>query len=116
VALEVADTLKQERLETRVVSMHGLRPLATHTFPRLVKGMKGLFTLEEHGVEGGLGTAISEWIAESGEKVPVFYRFGIRSTDLEFTHDVEKRRNTWGLGAPSIAEAIRFFLSASANC
>ncbi len=101
-AFGAAELLAAEGISIRIVSLHGIRPLATHSLGALTADVSAVLTLEEHVVEGGIGSAIAEWMLESGTRTSVFHRFGVRAGP----------RESQGLDASSIAEQIRFFFGA----
>lgn len=64
-ALEVADILQAENFSFRVVSMHTIKPLDRSLILESAKLTNIMVSLEEHSVIGGLGSAISEILAQS---------------------------------------------------
>ena len=76
-ALRVADSLAADAVETRVLSMHTLRPLDDEAVLRAVSETRAVVTLEEHSVVGGLGSAVSELLAERTEERAPFKRLGV---------------------------------------
>ena len=71
-AVAAAKLLEQDGVSCRVVDMHTIKPLDTEAVIKAARETKGIVTLEEHNVKGGLGSAVSEIVAElKGEKAPV---------------------------------------------
>lgn len=66
------------------MSIPTIKPLNSNYLQEHIINDTPLFTLEEHSIIGGLGSAISEIIAESGRGL-IFKRFGILDV---FTHEV----------------------------
>jgi transketolase len=78
-AVKAADRLAAAHLHTRVVSMHTLKPLDTEEVLAAMTDTQAIFTLEEHSVIGGLGSAVAEVLAEAnGPRIP-FKRLGMPS-------------------------------------
>ena len=76
-AVQVAELLSREGVQTRVLSMHTIKPLDTDAVLAAARETAAIVTLEEHSVVGGLGSAVAETLAESlGPKVP-FKRLGL---------------------------------------
>jgi len=75
-ALEVAKQLQSKNITVRLVSMPTIKPFDEELIRQCVKETKKIFTLEEHSIIGGLGSAVSEVIAEYGKPV-VFKRIGV---------------------------------------
>ncbi|MFM8458695.1 MAG: transketolase family protein, partial [Chthoniobacterales bacterium] len=62
-AMEAAAILKDKGVSCGVASMGSLKPLDTGLLAEVFGSAKVVATLEEHSVLGGLGTAVSEWLA-----------------------------------------------------
>jgi transketolase len=69
VAYAAAERLAREGIECRVLSMHTLRPFDTGAV-RDAARTKGILTVEEHSIAGGLGEACAAVLAEAGLSVP----------------------------------------------
>ncbi len=75
-ALEAAELLARDQIETRVVNVSTIKPLDARAVLDHASGVRHAFTIEEHSVIGGLGSAIAEVLAEEG-RVPLL-RLGVR--------------------------------------
>ncbi len=76
-AAKVAERLAAHGIQTRVLSMHTLKPLDEEAVLAAARETGCLATLEEHSINGGLGSAVAELLAETdGVKVP-FKRIGM---------------------------------------
>lgn len=75
-AMKAAEKLRADKIGARVIDMHTLKPLDKDAVVRAAAETRGIITLEEHNVIGGLGTAVAETVAEEGAKVKV-RRLGI---------------------------------------
>ena len=62
-AVDVAGRLALQGVESRVLSMHTLRPLDNEAVLAAAEETGGIVTLEEHSVIGGLGSAVAEVLA-----------------------------------------------------
>jgi transketolase len=105
IALETAETLAKEGMKPQVVSMHTVKPLDRELLSALSEKFSHWVTLEEHSLIGGLGSAIAEWIVDSGSK-PWLTRFG---TPDRFPHPIGSQkylRAQYGLDAKTIAQNI----------
>lgn len=76
VALDTAALLEQKGIQTRVINMHTVKPVDKEAILRAAKETRGIVSVEEHSIIGGLGSAVAEVLAESDLKVP-FRRVGI---------------------------------------
>src|SRR5579859_684714 len=106
-AMQVADLLCEAGIETRVLSMHTVRPLDTAAIESAARGTGAVFTLEEHSVVGGLGGAVAEYLAENWEVPVVFKRIGLPSEFSCFVGSQEYMRARHGLSAEAVALGIR---------
>ena len=68
-ALAAADKLNTEGISARVVNVSTLKPLDEQEIIRLSEGMKGIVTIEEHALIGGLASAVS--FALRGKAIPM---------------------------------------------
>jgi len=106
-AMQVADLLSDADVQTRVLSMHTVRPLDTAAIESAARETGAVFTLEEHSVVGGLGGAVAEFLAENSETPVAFKRFGLPSEFSCFVGSQEYMRARHGLSAEAVALGIR---------
>lgn len=64
--VDAASALADAGLEARVVSVPSIRPCDTKALAKALSGCKAVITVEEHNVNGGLGSLVAEVIAENG--------------------------------------------------
>ena len=70
-ALEVADLLNAENLESSVIDMHTIKPIDIEIIEKVSKSSKLIVTVEEHSIIGGLGSAVSEYLCTLNDKPPL---------------------------------------------
>lgn len=75
-ALAAARLLETDSLDISVFNVHTIRPLDLAGLSKVFENYSVVFTLEEHSVDGGLGSSVAEILASSQYK-PVFRRLGI---------------------------------------
>ncbi len=100
--LKAADILKDKGISVEVTSFHSIKPLDSDYLQTASQHFKLLVSIEEHGLIGGLGGAIAEWLARQSNTTP-FMSLG---TPDEFMHEVgsqEYARAKYGLVAEDIA-------------
>lgn len=74
---EIYDKLKMEYdIGSSILHMASIKPLDKRAIIELSKQCKYIFTIEEHNIIGGLGSAVCEVISEIGNSIVL--RFGIR--------------------------------------
>jgi len=66
IALAAADQLKEEGASVRVLDMHTIKPLDTEAVLAAIRDTHAIVTVEDHNIFNGLGSAVSEIIAENG--------------------------------------------------
>ena len=64
-ALEAAHMLDHMGISARVINMHTIKPLDGEILKKAAEETRMIFTVEEHQVAGGLGGAVSEFLAEN---------------------------------------------------
>lgn len=76
-SLKVAKELsEQDGIEAAVINMHTVKPLDTHIIDENIKGKRLVVTVEEGQLNGGLGSAVVEYVS-SLENSPKVLRLGI---------------------------------------
>lgn len=75
-ALEAADMLAKDGIDARVINIHTIKPIDEDIIVKAAKETKKLFTVEEHSIIGGLGSAVCDVLCEK-HPAPV-YKIGIR--------------------------------------
>jgi transketolase len=105
----VAARLAKEGVRARVLSMHTLKPLDTDAVTAAAQETRGIMTIEEHSIQGGLGGAVAEVLAEAGSPVP-FKRIGVTSPFSSQTGSQQYLRELHGLSEDRIYDAVRLFL------
>lgn len=106
--LEVTDQIKEDGIGIRVINMHTIKPLDQEVLIKAVEETGKIITVEDHNIIGGLGSAVSEVIAEYGKAVR-FKRLGLR----EFSHGYgtyEEVKNQNGIGKACLKEAIQIVM------
>ena len=75
-ALDAADLLALEGVNVEVIDMFTIKPLDADLVLAEMEGKEAVITFENHGVIGGLGSAVAEVLAESGRGAS-FRRHGV---------------------------------------
>jgi len=68
-ALKAAETLEKEGISLRIVNVSTLKPIDENIIKKLASGVKGVVTVEEHTIMGGLASAIA--FAMRGMAIPI---------------------------------------------
>lgn len=110
-AVRAAEMLGLLGIGARVISMHTIAPIDAGAVRAAAQEAKALFTIEEHSIVGGLGSAVSEVLMESRTKPARFKRIGLPN---EFTAKIGDRdylRAHYGLNADGIVRTVNETLS-----
>jgi transketolase len=75
--VQVADRLAGLGIQTRVLSMHTVKPVDGEAVLRAAWETACVVTVEEHSVNGGLGTAVADVLAQAHMPLPRFHKFGV---------------------------------------
>ena len=69
-AIDSAVELKKQGISCRVINMHTIKPLDTQVIIKAAVETEHIITLEEHSVNGGLGSAVAEVVVQN-QPVPM---------------------------------------------
>lgn len=105
-AIKVVEQLGIDGIGVRLLSFPTVKPLDDRLIKKAAKETSAIFTLEEHSIIGGLGSAVAEVIAEN--RLPVsFYRFGIPDQFPVLAGSQEFLRSYYKLSVKDISEKIK---------
>jgi transketolase len=106
-ALNAAETLGTQGIQARVLSVHTIRPLRHERILAAARETRGVITLEEHTVEGGLGGLVAETLLEHGVPPRRFYRMGLRNGFSSIVGSQAYLRKRYHLNATAIVQTAR---------
>lgn len=105
-SLEAAKILEANKISAEVISLPTVKPLDAKIIIEAAHKTSAIFTVEEHNVIGGLGSAVAETVLESGGAPKIFYRFGIRDVITKNSGSQEYLRSLHGLTPDQIAKKV----------
>jgi len=77
-ALEAADLLGEKGVAVEVIHVHTIKPLDEKLIIERARRARSVFTLEEHTMIGGLGSAVIDTLVEHiGSKMPLVQKLGL---------------------------------------
>jgi transketolase len=77
-ALETAEVMKNDGIDVGVLHVHTIKPFDTHGVISAIESVKAVVTVEEHIVNGGLGSAVLESCSDlRPDLLPKISRVGI---------------------------------------
>ncbi len=103
-SLKAAEELKKEGIDAAVIDMHTIKPIDRAAILSYAKKCGVLVSAEDHQVDGGLGSAIAEVLAESGSPATL-RRIGM--TGFGETGSCAELYKKYGLDAAGIVQAAR---------
>ena len=104
-ALESAKTLEDLGIPSDVINISRIQPIDKETIIKYGSNRRGIFTVEDHGIIGGLGTVISEIAAENG--LAKVCRHGIKGFGESGDPDDLYRKHK--LDVPGIVDTVKEF-------
>ena len=108
-ALDASKSLSKLGISVRVIDMHTIKPLDERLVLRCAHDTNAVITIEEHSVIGGLGSAVSELLAENGSSVK-FRRMGINDIFCE-SGDPKDLLEKYGLNEKHIVKTVKELMS-----
>lgn len=102
-ALKAKDILAKKGINARVCDMYSIKPIDKELIIKCAKETNNLFTVEDHSIIGGLGSAVSEVLCEEYPKKLV--RIGIQDT-FGKSGKCEELLEYFGLTSEKIAKTI----------
>ena len=109
----VAGTLAEKGLSVRLLSMHTIKPLDRDAVTAAATETKWIFTMEEHSVEGGLGGAVAEVLAELEPTHAPLKRIGLRPEFNKVVGDQKYLKAMHGLDEEGVMKTIQPIITRS---
>jgi transketolase len=104
-ALEAAEELQNSGIETIVINNHTIKPMDELTIIRAAKTCGAVVTVEEHQINGGMGSAVAEVLAKNFP-VPIEF-IGIHDSFGESALNPDELWKKFGLKKENIIEAVK---------
>ena len=104
---KAADRLSQDGVECRILSMHTIKPIDKEAILRAATETGGIVTVEEHTVDGGLGSAVAEVCMDAGVMPRSFHRIGLRAGFSSVVGSQEYLRKVYEMDADAIETVAR---------
>ncbi len=106
-ALDAAAELKNKNIQATILHCPTIKPLDTKTILPLLSEIDTIVSIEEGIINGGLGSAIAELIAEGNfAKVKKFKRLGIPDTFCKNYGSQEALMKSYGITSEAIIDFI----------
>ncbi len=104
-ALEAAEELEKNGIETIVINNHTIKPMDETTIIRAARTAGAVVTVEEHQIAGGMGSAVAEVLARN---FPVPIEFvGVQDSFGESAKTYQELWQKFGLTKENIIESVK---------
>lgn len=107
--LDAAKKLEGTGIHARIVNIHTIKPMDEEIICAAMDETGAILTVEDHNVIGGLGSAVSEVIAEYGKPVK-FHRLGLKTFSAGYGSYSEVKKDN-GIGIERIVASAKDLLS-----
>ncbi|MDU8925518.1 transketolase C-terminal domain-containing protein [Pasteurellaceae bacterium LIM206] len=100
-----AESLAKKGINVTTINVPSIRPCNTHELFAALKDINHVITVEEHNINGGLGSLVAEVIAEHGLPIRL-QRLGIPDGEYALAADRKSMRKHHGFDADSIVDIV----------
>ena len=111
--VEAAAQLAAEGIDATVISVPSIRPCDTQALLAAIQSCPAAITVEEHNVNGGVGSLVAEVLAEAGCAIPL-RRLGIPDGQYAIAADRAATRARHEIDAAGVVKHARKLLTKKA--
>lgn len=104
-AVEAAAQLKDKGISVKVINLSSIRPCKKELLASYLKSTKKVITVEEHNVNGGVGSIVAETMLENGLNGRLI-RLGIQDGEYALAADRKPMRRYHEIDAEGILNAV----------
>jgi len=105
-ALSAANDLHDKNISCKIISMHTIKPIDRLLIQNCVENTKGIITLEEGNITGGIGSAVLETCLELGVFPKKMKRLGIKDDYISIVGSQKYLRGAVGISKQFIVDSI----------
>ncbi len=110
-ALEAYDQLQGEGIKARVIDLYSVKPVDAATLRQAARDTGGkLVVVEDHFPEGGLGDAVLDAFAGTGEPLPTVVKLAVR--EMPTSGKPAQLLDAYGIDAGHIVTAVKSLVGA----
>ncbi|AWP33241.1 transketolase family protein [Pantoea eucalypti] len=102
--VHAAEQLTEQGISAGVIAVPSIRPCDTQQLRNLLNHYPAVITVEEHNVNGGVGSLVAEVLAEGGCGIPLL-RLGIADGEYAIAGDRASTRAHHGIDARSVVNS-----------
>ena len=104
--LEVVSSLEKEKIKIGLVDLFKVKPLETNTLIKFIKSSKLIITIEEHSLDGGIGSIIAELILDYSLNTKLI-RLGIKEEQVLSYGSRDSLLKQYGLSHSLLKKKVR---------
>ena len=110
--IEAEKMLRESGINPRILSMHTVKPIDTDAIVKAASETGAIVTVEEHNINGGLGSAVAEVLMDSGAGNIRFKRIALPDVNVSKVGGQEWLHCQYGLDSDSITKQVRQLIGA----
>ena len=111
IGINIIKKLEQKGYDFKLISMHTLKPIDSASLLKEIEGKKLIFTLEEHNIIGGLGSAVAEILLANNINDIMFRSIGVDDRYPDIAGDQNYLRSYYKIDEQSIYNLIINYLT-----
>ena len=109
--LHATKLLKDSGIDAGAVNIHTIKPIDKNLIISVANETGGIITVEEHNLDGGLGSAVAEVCMDTGIKPKVFLRIGLENKYSSVVGSQNFLKKYYQMDAENIANRVKNLLS-----
>ena len=106
-AKKAVDELEKEGISCRLVSLYSLKPIDRDAILAAAKDTGRIVVLEEHNIDGGVGSAVAEVLMDNQCGNVLFKRLALPDVNVCKVGSQAWLREQYGLGTDNIVKTVR---------
>lgn len=103
-AQKAVEHLAVSGISARIISLHTIVPIDTEAILNAAGETGGIVTVEEHTIQGGMGSAVAEVLMDHGTMPRAFLRIGLQAGFSSIVGSQVYLRKAYGMDAVAIAD------------
>jgi len=108
--IEVSNKLKSINVNARVIGMYSIKPIDKKAIISAAEETGGIVTVEEHNLDGGLGSAVSEVCMDNNIIPKLFLRLGMNNIFSSIVGSQKFLRSKYKIDSKAIFEKIKILI------
>jgi transketolase len=110
--IQAAELLQEQNINARVVSMHTIKPIDKYSIIAAANETGGIVSIEEHNIDGGLGSAVAEVCMDNGVTPKIFFRIGLNNKYSSIVGTQDYLKEYYGMNQAAIVQKVLDLLNA----